>query len=67
VHTEHVPAEAALALELLEADVAVKLGLVMFGLDVHVTAAGRAELLGAELAWVQLPHTMNGVYVPGNI
>jgi hypothetical protein len=35
-----VSAEAALALELLEADVAVVAGSLMLGLIVHVTTAG---------------------------
>jgi hypothetical protein len=37
-----VSAEAALALELLEADVAVVAGSLMLGLIVHVTTAGRS-------------------------
>jgi hypothetical protein len=37
-----VPAEAALALELLEAHVAVEAGVLMLCLDVHVATAGRS-------------------------
>ena len=38
VNTKHVPSQAALALELLEADVAVVPGALMLGLDMHISA-----------------------------
>ncbi len=39
VDTIHVPAQTSLALELLEADVAVIAGSLMFSLNVHVAAS----------------------------
>ena len=67
VDSDHVPTQAALALELLEADVAVVPRSLVLSLLVHVAAAGRPELLSAPLARVELGHVVNGVDVPGDI
>ena len=67
MHADHVPAQAALALELFEADVAVKTCALMFSLNVHVSAPGGSKLLTAPLARVRLAHVVDGVDMPGNV
>ena len=67
VDSDHVSTQAALALELLEADVAVVSRSLVFSLAVHVAAAGRPELFPAPLARVELGHVVNGVDVPSDV
>ena len=52
--SKHVSAQAALPLELLEADVAVVSGSLMLSLDVHITTSRGPEFLAAPLARIHL-------------
>ena len=67
VDTVHVTAQTALALKLLEADVAVVTSSLMFCLYMHVTASGGPEVLATPLARIQLGLGVNGFYVPGHV
>ena len=67
VHADHVPAQAALALELLKADIAVKTCALMFSLYMHVSATCGPKLLATPLAGVRLAHVVDGVDMPGNV
>ena len=67
VHADHVPAQAALALKLFEADIAVETCSLMFSLYVHVSAPGGSKLLTAPLTRVRLAPVVDGVDMPSDV
>jgi len=67
VDTVHVPAKTALALELLEADIAIIAGSLMLRLNVHVATSSGPEVFAAPLARVQFGLRVNGFDVPSHV